>query len=204
MTQLFNSPFYHTTIDYTGKSKLIEQIQSRYNLSPTYKPNSWGEDVHTSIVYQKCDNNIEYFKKSNIPIDLVIEIDRVVQKSVEQFGVEDLGKFYIAEMWYNAYKNRQYQHMHDHSNNNNMLFSGIYYMKYNEKQHSATRFYNPHFKINYDKTIIQKNSFFVKQPEIKENDVFIFPSNVVHDVLPQESDDLRITIAFNVALLNDE
>lgn len=199
MTQLFNSPFYQTTLDYIGKSDLIDEIQSRYNISPTYKPESWEEDVHTSIVYKGFANNIEYFNKSNIPLDLVAEIDKVVQQAVHQFGVADLGRFYIAEMWYNAYKNQQYQHMHKHSNGNNMFFSGIYYMKFNENEHSATRFYNPYFEINYENDNIRKKPFFVKQPKIKENDVFIFPSDVGHDVLPQESDDLRITVAFNVS-----
>jgi hypothetical protein len=83
-----------------------------------------------------------------------------------------------------------------------MMFSGVYYMKYNEKEHSATRFYNPYFELDFDK--VQTNPFFVNSPDIKENDVFIFPSDVGHDVSEQASSDLRITIAFNVACIFKE
>jgi uncharacterized protein (TIGR02466 family) len=201
---MFDLPFYHTSLNYAEKPRLVKEIQSRYNLSPTHKPNTWQEDVHTSIVYGNYANNLEYFKKANIPLDLVIEVDKIVQDAVERFAIADIGKFYIAEMWYNAYKNHQYQHMHKHSDGNNMFFSGIYYMKFNDQEHSATRFYNPHFEVDYEKSSIRKNTFFVQQPPIKEDDVFIFPSDVGHDVLPQNSDDLRISVAFNVACLYNE
>jgi hypothetical protein len=94
--------------------------------------------------------------------------------------------------------------MHKHANGNNMMYSGIYYMKFNEKEHSATRFYNPYFDINFENKNVRSNSLLVNIPKIKENDIFIFPSAVGHDVLPQDSDDLRITIAFNIACIYNE
>ena len=92
--------------------------------------------------------------------------------------------------------------MHKHSNKNNNFFSGVYYMKFNDKVHSATRFYNPGFEVDFDK--IQDNSFFISSPEIKEDDIFIFPSDVGHDVPAQTTDELRITVAFNVACIFNE
>jgi uncharacterized protein (TIGR02466 family) len=199
---MFAPPFYQTSLDYDHRDSLIQSIVSEYEKTPMRKPSSWEENVHTSIQYGDYKNNIEYFEKAGIPLDLVARINQVVQEFIFKLGISDIGTFYIAEMWYNAYANSQFQHMHKHSNNNNMLFSGVYYMKFNEKEHSATRFYNPYFEIDFNK--VRNNSFFVKTPIIKENDIIIFPSEVGHDVLEQNTSDLRITIAFNVACLFNE
>ena len=99
-------------------------------------------------------------------------------------------------MWYNAYKNGQYQHMHKHSNGNDNIFSGVYYLKFNEKKHSPTRFYHPGFEIDFSK--VRDDDFFIVTPPIKENDIIFFCSDIGHDVPEQFSDELRITVAFNV------
>lgn len=199
---MFAQPFLHTRLDWSGREQLIHTIQSEYNNQPIRKPSSWADNVHTSIQYGGYKDNIDYFQKAGIPLDLVTEIDKIVQGFVRNLDIADIGRFYIAEMWYNAYSNAQFQHMHKHSNQNNMMFSGVYYMKFNEVEHSATRFYNPHFEVDFDK--VRHNPLFVTKPKIKENDVFIFPSDVGHDVEEQNSKDLRITIAFNVACIFKE
>lgn len=199
---MFQNPFLHTRLDWSGREHLIQTIQAKYNKQPLRKPSSWADNVHTSILYGDYKNNIDYFQKAGIPLDLVTELDKIVQAFVHDLGIVDVGQFYIAEMWYNAYSNSQFQHMHKHSNQNNMMFSGVYYMKFNEAEHSATRFYNPHFEIDFTK--VQDNQFFVTKPALKENDVLIFPSDVGHDVEEQNSKDLRITVAFNVACVFKE
>jgi len=199
---LFNNPFYQTSLNYQGKEALIQTITNEYEKAPSKKPSSWEENVHTSILYEACKNNLDYFEKAGIPLDLVVETDKVVQDFVTDLGISSIGKFYIAEMWYNAYSRSQYQQMHKHSNKSNMMFSGVYFMKFNQETHSATRFYNPYFEIDFDK--VQDNPFFITSPKVKEDDVFIFPADVGHDVLEQTADDLRITVAFNVACTFNE
>jgi uncharacterized protein (TIGR02466 family) len=196
---MFAQPFLHTQLDWSGREQLIKTIQNEHKNQPLKKPSSWADNVHTSIQYGGYKDNIDYFQKAGIPLDLVAELDKIVQTFVSDLGIGDIGRFYIAEMWYNAYSTSQFQHMHKHSNQNNMMFSGVYYMKFNEEEHSATRFYNPYFEVNFDK--VRDNPFFVVKPNIRENDVFIFPSDVGHDVEEQISSDIRITIAFNVACI---
>jgi uncharacterized protein (TIGR02466 family) len=199
---MFKNPFFQTKLDYSGRDQLIKQISAEYEKAPTKKPASWEENVHTSIVYEDYENNLDYFQKSGIPLDLVVEIDKIVQLFVIDLDIADIGTFYIAEMWYNAYANAQFQQPHKHSNKTNMMFSGVYYIKFNKAEHSATRFYNPYFDINFKK--VSNNPFFVTAPDINENDVLIFPSDVGHDVLEQNSKDLRITVAFNVGCIFKE
>jgi uncharacterized protein (TIGR02466 family) len=199
---IFNSPFYFNSISYPNRQKLIQEIENKYNREPTHKPDMWEENVHTSIQYGSYKNNLEYFQKSGIPLDLVQLIDEKIQNLVHMENLNEIGQFYISEMWYNVYKNGQYQHKHKHSNGNNNFFSGVYYIQFNENEHSPTRFYNPYFEIDFDK--VKNHLFFVYTPKIKENDLLIFPSDVGHDVSYQYSSKLRITISFNVSCIFNE
>lgn len=198
----FGSSFYQDSIQYSNRESLIQEIEKRYDEEPTSKPYSWEENIHTSIQYGGYRNNLEYFEKSGIPLDLVCLIDEKIQSIILKENLSDIGKFYILEMWYNAYKNGQYQQKHKHSNENNNFFSGVYYIQFDEGEHGATRFYNPYFEIDFDK--VDKHPFFVYIPKIKQNDLFVFPSDVGHDVLHQYSSKLRITISFNVSCVFHE
>jgi len=195
----FGSSFYLGTIAYQNKQRLTKEIEARYNDTPTHKPDSWEENIHTSIQYGGYRNNVEYFQNAGIPLDLVHLIHEKIQHIVHIEKLYEIGQFYISEMWYNAYKNGQHQHKHKHSNGNNNFFSGVYYLKFNENEHNSTRFYNPYFEINFDK--IKNHPFFVYTPKIKEDDLLIFPSDVGHDVCPQHSFELRVTVAFNVSCI---
>jgi uncharacterized protein (TIGR02466 family) len=198
----FSSSFYLDSVSYPNRENLIREIETKYNEEPTHKPNSWEENVHTSIQYGGYNNNLEYFQTARIPLDLVCLIDEKIQSLITMENLNEIGQFYISEMWYNAYKNGQYQHKHKHSNENNNFFSGVYYIQFDEKEHSATRFYNPYFEIDFDK--VENHEFFCFTPKIKQNDLLIFPSDVGHDVVQQYSSKLRITISFNVSCVFHE
>jgi uncharacterized protein (TIGR02466 family) len=192
----FSSGIYKDRLKYSRKQELINQITSRYHAQQILKPKSWDEDVHTSIVYNTYKTPNEYFDKSFIPIDLVDLVDQKLQQLIHQENLQTLGKFYISEMWYNAYAHGQYQHMHKHSNGNNNVFSGIYYLKFNPNKHTCTRFYNPAFEIDFDK--VRHHKFFCFMPEVVEDDLLMFASDIGHDVPAQYSSELRITVSFNV------
>lgn len=194
--------FYVDKIQYDEKEKLLRKIVVEYNQQPNSKPDSWEENVFTTIQYGGYKNNFEYFELARIPLDLVAVINDKVQEVIYQENLNELGTFYISQMWCNAYKNGQYQHMHKHSNNNNCFFSGVYYISFDNDEHSSTRFYNPSFEVDFDK--VKEHKMFMFQPEVKEDTLIIFPSDVGHDVLAQYSSKLRITISFNVACIFNE
>lgn len=195
----FCSTFHLESILYPNREKLIREIESKYNQNPTYKPDSWEENVHTSIQYGSHKNNLEYFQKSGIPLDLVCLIDENIQSLIRAENLSNIGQFYISEMWYNVYKNGQYQHKHKHSNAENNFFSGVFYLQFDEKEHSSTRFFNPYFDVNFEK--LENNRYFSFSPKVKEHDLIIFPCNIGHDVPYQHSSKLRITISFNVSCI---
>jgi uncharacterized protein (TIGR02466 family) len=192
----FGSQFFIYTCNYANKKTLIDRIQQKYALQKTRKHKTWDENVHTSIVYDKYTTLENYILKSEIPQDLVVVLNQILQNFIEKQNLQSLGEFRISEIWYNAYSRGQYQNMHKHSNGNNNIFSGIYYIKFDPQQHSNTRFYNPSFEIDFSK--VKNNSYFVFQPTVKENDIIFFPSDIGHDVPEQICDELRITISFNI------
>lgn len=194
---MFSTNFYKFKFYYKHRNELIKNIIKRYDSEPILKPISWNENVHTSFYYDHNSDNF-LFSKAGIPVGLVEEISNVTIAMLDQEDVKSIGNFYISEIWYNAYKNHQYQNPHKHNNLNrkNTIFSGIWYLKYNPSIHSSTRFFNPNFDL--DKNLIQNNKHLCFSPEVEENDIIIFPSNVEHDVPKQSCDDLRITVAFNI------
>jgi uncharacterized protein (TIGR02466 family) len=195
------SYFYIDSLKYKNKNVLLKNIKSRYNKSPNLKPDNWPESVHTSIQHKNCKDNYQYFELSGIPLDLVVLINQKVQDLIEIEGLQDIGEFYISEMWYNAYRNGQYQNRHKHSNRYNIFFSGVYYLEIDE-EHSSTRFYNPAFEVCFEK--ILNLEFFTFSPKVKNNNLIIFPSGVPHDVTSQHSRKLRVTISFNVRCIFNE
>lgn len=192
---LFPDQYYQTSLIYDEKEKLIDEIETRYNETPTVKPESWSEDVHTSFSYEQ-PTNLGCYTRSYIPLSLVEKINTVVQEFVVFKNLSKIGIFRIDDIWYNAYKGTQYQHPHKHGN---ALFSGIYYLKFNKKVHNSTLFYNPHFEFSSEyMEMLKETPFFAQKPDVQENDIFIFPSGVAHKVDASYSNEMRITVAFNV------
>jgi uncharacterized protein (TIGR02466 family) len=203
----FETPIYQTSFCYSKRDSLIEQITRYHDEQRIHKPESWPEDVHTTFLYKQGErynnpdkylNCLNFFKDARIPLDLVSEMNGLVDVYISEMGLSSLGQFYIGEMWYNAYKTGQHQQRHIHANGDDLYFSGIYYMKFDPLEHSSTRMFNPAYNIDFDK--LPSTPPFVYDPPIQENDVVIFPADVQHEVLAQQSDCLRITIAFNVYL----
>jgi hypothetical protein len=193
---LFNSLFYKTKLNYTKKDSLVKDITRRYEISPILKPLGWSDNVHSSFYYEKNSNDFLY-SRSGIPLDLVDYLNEKINFLNFDENLHNLGKFHVSEIWYNAYKENQYQHPHRHHNfedGNKVMFSAIWYLKFNPLEHTATRFYNP----NFDFEKMKNFSTFSYIPPVEENDLIIFPSIIKHDVPKQTSNNLRITIAFNI------
>lgn len=132
---------------------------------------------------------------NGVPAKLIDILHTHVERVVDRHDLGVLGEFYISEAWYNATGLGQYQNKHKHSGLNTM-FAGVYYAKYDPVAHTATRFYNPAHEVEFD--TVGDHPYLVYQPEVTAGDVLIFPSEVGHEVPSQRSDQLRVTVSFNV------
>lgn len=188
--------FYIKNTKFDGKDNFISFVENEYLKQPIKKPTSWQENVHSSIWYSKTKTVEEYCQHSHVPMNLVDFLNNEVKIFLESKKISNIGKFYINEIWFNAYRKKQYQQKHKHGNYNS--FSGVYYVKFNEIEHTSTRFFHPAFEIDFENPLVQNNPFFCYSPKIIEDDLIIFPSSIGHDVPQQQTEELRITVSFNV------
>jgi len=108
----------------------------------------------------------------------------------------------LLNLWFNVNRKHNFNHPHVHNSCN---FSGIYYLNV-PKNSGVLRFNNPDKIIqslsfyegpfhNYNGS---NNSQFVITPE--EGLLVIFPSHLEHSVEPNQNDEPRVSIAFNIKI----
>ena len=106
-------------------------------------------------------------------------------------------KVKCSGMWAIINKKGNFNTEHIHPNSN---LSGAYYVKA-PKNCGKFKVINPH-SISRDKFPPRENpnelNRLVAEHEIEEGDLLIFPSYLPHSVLPNQSDDDRIVISFNI------
>lgn len=185
------------------KDAYLNSMLDNYNSFPH---NSHDWDVHTS--YKLRDHlpnqldwwtSIQYYKN-------------YINQFIEDYFRMPLDWRILEDPWYTIYGNKQKADWHDHMPAD---FSAVHFIKYDSSIHSEFIFTNPDipsakFQAAYKPHIVNnlgdcdKQSYFKEQyrPEISEGDFIIFPSQMMHLVNANMTDDLRITIAMNFNILN--
>ena len=104
--------------------------------------------------------------------------------------------FSLTGVWINKNKKNDFNTPHVHIKSN---FSGIYFLE-TTKQNGTLQFYvNDAFSFAYNDNLFDTNefnpSFFI---EPKNNTLILFPSNLIHFVMPHYENNNRISLAFNI------
>ena len=94
-------------------------------------------------------------------------------------------KIEVSRLWYQQYKKNQTHGWHQHARN----YSGVYYLEYPENT-EPTQFL---FTEDLHKT------FSVK---VKEGDMILFPSYIIHRSPPLQTDKRKTIISWNLDFLN--
>ena len=106
-------------------------------------------------------------------------------------------KVYITQSWVNYTGLGQFHHRHYHQNS---YLSGVLYISA-DKATDKIEFYNSMYKqINLVPTewnIFNSESWWYP---VKTGQLLIFPSHLVHSVLPKQDYNLRISLSFNTFL----
>lgn len=103
---------------------------------------------------------------------------------------------YVTQSWLNMSKKDEYHHVHFHPNS---FLSGVFYLK-TVVDDSITFHKNEMEQITPD---IEKNNDYnssITNMPIKDNMLIIFPSSTIHGVSKIQSNDTRISLAFNTFL----
>jgi uncharacterized protein (TIGR02466 family) len=106
-------------------------------------------------------------------------------------------KAYITQSWVNYTGLGQFHHKHCHQNS---YLSGVLYISADEAT-DKIEFYNDIYKqINLVPTewnIFNSESWWYP---VKTGQLLIFPSHLVHSVMPKQDSNVRISLAFNTFL----
>lgn len=154
-------------------------------------------------------------KKSNLggyqSPDLIVNED-LFQKKFFNDIKEDLNSFYsefninknaqMSELWLNVNRRHAYNKTHDHPFS---FMSGVFYIRAPEKSgklifhdNSSKNLYTQNFHHKYIEKWNSYNST-TYQIDPEENVLILFLSSVWHDVEPNETDEPRISLSFNMA-----
>ena len=212
MHQIFGFPCFIKNVDENlyNKERIIKDIEHNYNKNK--ERNAWDKgktESNLHHVYNDWDNTD--FKKINF--DELLPIYKGVfaefLKNLKFVKKEIKFKFDIVN--YTCLTSSQNMACHIHIDCD---FSAIHYIKFDETEHTSTLFENSNNYSSYieylrpsldkllDKTCIL-NSWYYKNFmfKIKENDICIVPSILLHSILKQgETKKTRITIVCNISL----
>lgn len=188
---LFSIPVFETEIFLEDKAKLFIEKQKRKIVEPAKN------------AFVSNDNYILNNKKlKKIKKDILNEInfykDTVLQ-------VKDNIKCYIKNSWLMFHNYNDFSNNHYHINS---FISGILYIKtpkdcgnivFHTSQMNHSIF--PLINIPFKKYNEYNSSTFTF--EVKENQLLLFPSSLIHSVEKNLSNDTRICLAFNVLIKGD-
>jgi uncharacterized protein (TIGR02466 family) len=165
------------------------------------------EKIYTkkNLLEHRIASNIGGWQSKDIEIglfskELEEEILRISQIGFSYLGLKNLEPK-INDSWINInYKNNfNDRHMHKGS-----ILSGVFYVSTNINSGQII-FYNPNDKLSFfiSSNIIEKFNFVnssIWHFDPHDNLLLLFPSWLEHQVMPNTSQEDRISIAFNVGI----
>ena len=178
--------------------EVLASIQKCYEEKELSIPEGWLTDKLTTS-FDQDELNHKIFESEKIHELYMKYVSSIFDKPVS-FSLED--------MWFNYYIDGEYQEEHHHINPTPFLppvhFSCVHYLKYDEEEHVPTTFHDPISTLRCHSFEIESNYYREKwSPKVKEGDLLIFPSYLVHHVEKSKPtpNNPRITIAFNLRVL---
>jgi len=151
-----------------------------------YNHRNKNESVYKSNVGGYQGSNFVY---DNLAKEIISSIPVLENKPIKDVEID---------MWVNINKSSNYNFMHNHAPYNGAILSGVYYVKC-PKNSGNINFFDPRYFVTNALDMQYYNNgdtywFF----EPKENLMLMFPSWLHHSVDQNQSDEDRISIAFNI------
>lgn len=181
----FNDIFLIKSIDIPYKDQLISDITQYVKNNQNLTPEKWRCQVSSSFDLHHR-HNFNFGNLKNV-------ISNIFKEYTKTLNLQKFGDFEVGNFWWNFYVGSNFQEKHDHLDDD---FSGIIYLKLDRKVHLPTIFYNPIYNKRFHHIAEIPNISCI--PDVRENDVIIFPSGIPHEVLPHNTQIPRITLSFNI------
>ena len=119
-----------------------------------------------------------------------------------QYGIDTLNiNMSIEDLWANVAPKNGFNIIHDHCGDNN-FFSFVYYIKTNEENGIINfKTESPSVKfINLPKSSDTELNSDTVNIKVQPGDLIIFPAWLEHFTLPNNTDDMRVSIAGNIKI----
>jgi len=165
------------------KQNLLSIIHNNLNVTSGNQREKWFCNVNTEFFNQNASKYLSLITNQIYP-----SLDQMfleLQNLSSNFKVPRVST--VCNVWYNHYEVNGNQEVHSHGGKDSS-FSGIYIVNLNEE--NKTVFYS------YNASMVGTGTEVKQLKEAKEGDIIIFPSNLLHYVLPCEQ--TRDSIAFNI------
>lgn len=196
---LFEIPIYKLKASRHNEIKLwmLENIYPKFLESG---PNEPARNIYSSYFPNapKLDNELfsNFYSKD-------------ISKFLDKVGLSKFHKWETRlNFWYNLSGKGAYQELHDHLGGPLPIsYAAIHYVVFDKNEHSSTVFYHPMSQVlkstqptTKDQLKLTDYKELQKLVTVEEGDLVIFPSYVLHSVITQLSEKLRITTAFNICI----
>lgn len=116
------------------------------------------------------------------------ELSDCVREEIDDFSQTYSSPVIISNAWFETARQYDYHPVHQHGATG---FSAVLYVKFDPTCHEATKFYSP---FNDPAT----GDLMEYQPFVKEGDLVIFPSYLLHEGPMNKSKKERTIVSFNI------
>ena len=137
--------------------------------------------------------------------DLFLNIHKNIEIYLNNFNIKKIYNFKISSIWINVNDYKDFNEMHTHSDS---FISGVYYVKSKGEKSGSLSFFNPAtfimsnvWRDEYFESFNQNNSIKWSYKPLLGY-LYLFPSYLMHTAYPNLENEERISIAFNVNLLD--
>ena len=184
---LFPTPIWQKDFPNSKKlnKHLFKHIKAWAREEPGVEKTNAGKGWHSATTMA---TNPEYN-------DLCQELFTMVKAIFKDYGLEM--PFFLGNMWANINYPGAYNKIHLHPNS---TLSGAYYVKV-PKDSGCLILRDPRTIIKDDQSAEPDRHMTILPEEVL---LFLFPGYLEHMVTPSESDESRISIAFNVYIYDDK
>jgi hypothetical protein len=159
----------------------------------TYTVEGWKDkkdDVLSLLDLEEKDGHFtDYYKyhQNGIVPPYADALFDILKPSLEEFDQIYPKEFHIHNVWAQKYLRGGHHSLHNHGA---LGYSAVFYASL-EDDHEPTTFYAPYVDF-IEGDVIE----FV--PEVSEGDIAFFPSVLMHQCKPVQSDSERIIFSFNI------
>lgn len=171
-----------------------------------HKPLDWEHSVNTTYPNIPDDDT---FVTSDQRDELKADLASCISEVFTEMNMPD--KIKLKEFWYNIYHDGQGQEPHSHLpmiGDSVPYWCGIYY-----HQNTTPTVFNRSdrtFKVtefpDAEKSVLGPCFYQTFCPHVEDGDILLFPAYLEHYILAEEKhrENMRVTFAFNVGLVNED